>query len=59
MNTIKNIAECVDLATQLKRDWFPQEPTWGPWFRGPQRCRMEIDAETLSSEISEARNQGR
>ena len=34
MNTITSIAECVTLATQLKRDWFPHEPTWGPWFRG-------------------------
>lgn len=34
MTTITNIAECVALATQLKRDWFPHEPTWGPWFRG-------------------------
>jgi hypothetical protein len=34
MSTISNIAECVALATQLKRDWFSHEPTWGPWFRG-------------------------
>ena len=34
MSTITNIAECVALATQLKRDWFSHEPTWGPWFRG-------------------------
>jgi hypothetical protein len=28
MNTIANIAECLALATQLKREWFPHEPTW-------------------------------
>jgi hypothetical protein len=34
MSTVKSVFECVSLATQLKRDWFRQEPTWGPWFRG-------------------------
>lgn len=34
MNTIRNVSECVALAAQLKHDWFPHEPTWGPWFRG-------------------------
>jgi hypothetical protein len=34
MITIKDTAECVALATQLKREWFPHETTWGPWFRG-------------------------
>jgi hypothetical protein len=34
MSAITSIAECVAMATQLKRDWFSHEPTWGPWFRG-------------------------
>ena len=34
MKTINNIAECVALAAELKHEWFPHEPTWGPWFRG-------------------------
>lgn len=34
MKTISSIAECVELSAQLRNDWFPNEPTWGPWFRG-------------------------
>ena len=34
MLMIRNIAECVHVATRLRDEWFQQEVTWGPWFRG-------------------------
>ena len=30
----KNISELISVATTLRRDWFPQEASWWPWFRG-------------------------
>ena len=29
-----NVCELMSLAVQLRTDWFPHEPSWGPWFRG-------------------------
>lgn len=29
-----SVSELMSVATKLKSEWFPQEPTWGPWFRG-------------------------
>jgi hypothetical protein len=31
---VRSVSECIDLALQLKNEWFPNEVTWGPWFRG-------------------------
>lgn len=31
---ISNVSDFMSLATQLRREWFPHERTWGPWFRG-------------------------
>jgi hypothetical protein len=30
----KNVSELMDLSVQLRNEWFPREPSWGPWFRG-------------------------
>jgi hypothetical protein len=29
-----NVSELMAIAGKLKREWFSQEPSWGPWFRG-------------------------
>jgi hypothetical protein len=31
---VKDITEYIAAVSRLKRDWFPNEPNWGPWFRG-------------------------
>lgn len=32
--TAENISEYIALVTKFKDEWFPEERTWGPWFRG-------------------------
>jgi hypothetical protein len=39
---VKNISECIDFAVQLKNEWFPHEPTWGPWFRGHPKANWKL-----------------
>jgi ribosomal protein S18 acetylase RimI-like enzyme len=31
---VETIADFMALAVQLKKEWFPREVTWAPWFRG-------------------------
>ncbi len=31
---IQSLSEFVIFAAQLRNDWFPNEKSWGPWFRG-------------------------
>jgi FRG domain len=29
-----NVSELIAVASKLRGEWFSQEPSWGPWFRG-------------------------
>lgn len=31
---IQDIAEFIPAVWQLRANWFPHDPNWGPWFRG-------------------------
>ncbi len=39
---VKTISECIDVAVQFKNRWFPQETTWGPWFRGQTEADWKL-----------------
>jgi hypothetical protein len=31
---VRSIPELMSMAVRLRNEWCPQEPSWGPWFRG-------------------------
>ena len=32
--TVSSLAEYMSYVSSLRDEWFPNEQTWGPWFRG-------------------------
>jgi hypothetical protein len=32
--TAKSLSQYLEIVQRCSRDWFQNEPTWGPWFRG-------------------------
>jgi hypothetical protein len=41
-NTAVDVSKFVTLVAQIRDRWFPDEPTWGPWFRGLRRSDYEL-----------------
>jgi len=41
-NTAVDVSKFVTFAAQIRERWFPDEPTWGPWFRGLRRSDYEL-----------------
>jgi len=39
---VENITEFIEAVSRLKRDWFPNELNWGPWFRGQANADWKL-----------------
>jgi hypothetical protein len=39
---IAKLSEFVELTCALREEWFPQEKTWGPWFRGQTDANWDL-----------------
>jgi hypothetical protein len=39
---VKDVPEFVALIHQITRQWFPEEPNWGPWFRGQSQANWNL-----------------
>jgi hypothetical protein len=40
--TAADVSTFVTLVAQIRDKWFPNKPTWGPWFRGHRRSDYEL-----------------
>jgi hypothetical protein len=39
---VKDITEFIEAVSRLKSAWFPNEPNWGPWFRGHAQADWKL-----------------
>src|SRR6266852_2663691 len=41
-DTAKSLSHFIELVAVFRDRWFSREPTWGPWFRGHQSSKWNL-----------------